>query len=90
MKAAQKIRDSVECSHCHNRMELLRIKKYTGRYPLVLVILGVFCSLFFFGALVGIPILLSGIYMAKARETISHCSNCGHYFKVFGQEDGSE
>ena len=42
--------------------------------------------LFLIGALVGIPMLLLGIYMATTKETISRCPNCGHYFKVWVQE----
>jgi DNA-directed RNA polymerase subunit RPC12/RpoP len=34
--------------------------------------------------------LLVGIYMATAEETISHCPNCGHYFKVWVKEKVSE
>ena len=64
-------------------------KPIEGRWPTVLIVAGVFCSLFLIGALVGIPMLLLGIYMATARETISCCSNCGHYYKVWMREEGS-
>ena len=82
MKVAEKIRDSVDCRQCHAPMEVLRVKKHPGRWPSVLMVSGVLCCLFFVGALVGIPLLLLGIYMAMAKETISHCPSCGHYFKV--------
>jgi len=70
-------------------MELLKVKKYPGRWPAVLVVTGVFCCLLLVGALVGIPMLLLGIYMATAHETISHCPNCGHYYKVWMTGEGS-
>ncbi len=80
---AEKIKDAAACLHCQTRMELLKVKKYPGRWPAVLVVTGVLCSLFLIGALVGIPMLLLGIYMATAYETISNCPNCGHYYKVW-------
>ncbi len=87
MTAAEKIRRSVGCSQCHAAMEVVSVKKHPGRWPIALVVLGVLCCLFFVGALVGLPLLLVGIYMAMAKETISHCPNCGHYFKVWMQEE---
>ena len=89
MKVGEKITDSVECRECHTQMELLRVKKHPGRWPPVLMISGVVCCLFFVGALIGIPMLLLGIYMATAKETMSHCPNCGHYFKVLIRDEGS-
>ena len=88
-EVVEDIRDAVDCLHCHTRMELLKKKKYPGRWPIVLMVAGVFCSLFFIGALLGIPMLLLGIYMAMVQETVSHCPNCGHYFKVWIQEGES-
>ena len=82
-------RDTVACTHCQTRMELSHVKKYPGRWPAVLIAAGVFCCLFLIGALVGIPMLLLGIYMATAKETISRCPDCGHYFKVWTGEVGS-
>ena len=83
------INGTASCLHCHTPMELLKVKKYSGRWPAVLVVTGVFCCLFLIGALIGIPILLIGIYMATAQETISRCPNCGHYFRVWVQEEVS-
>lgn len=85
----EEIRDAAECIHCQTGMELLKIKKYSGRWPVALIIIGVFCSLFLIGALVGIPILLLGIYMATAKETISLCPNCGHFYKVWLKREES-
>lgn len=83
MKRGGKIADSVACRECRAEMEILRIKRYPGRWPTVLIISGVVCSLFFVGAVIGIPLLLLGIYMATAKDTVSHCPNCGHYFKMW-------
>ena len=82
-------RDTVVCTHCRTRMDVLHVKKYPERWPAILVVAGVFCCLFFIGAVVGIPMLLLGIYMATAKETISRCPKCGHYFKVWKRKEGS-
>ncbi|MFH1489203.1 MAG: LITAF-like zinc ribbon domain-containing protein [Pseudomonadota bacterium] len=86
---ADENRDSAACIHCQTRMELLHVKKYPGGWPAVLVVAGVFCCFFFIGPLVGIPLLLLGMYTATAKETISLCPKCGHYFKVWIGEKGS-
>lgn len=80
---------SVVCRHCKNRMEPIRRKKYSKRLSAGLVLGGVLCCLFFIGALIGIPMLLAGIYMAVAEETVNYCSDCGYYYKVWGGEDMS-
>jgi len=77
---------SVVCRHCKSPMEPIRRKKYSKRWAVGLVLGGVFCCLFFIGALVGIPMLLVGIYMAMAEETINHCSSCGYYYEVWSEE----
>lgn len=82
-------RRTVACTQCHTGMDVLRVKKYPGRWPALLVVAGVFCCLFLIGAVVGIPMLLLGIYMATAKETISRCPECGHYFKVWVREERS-
>ena len=70
------------CHHCHTEMKLIKVKKYPGYWPAVIVVTGVLCSLLLTGALIGIPLILIGLYMATAQETIRHCQGCGHYFKV--------
>jgi len=91
MSEAKKVKNSVDCRHCHSQMEVIKVKKYSGKWPLILVVTGVFCCLFFVGAIIGIPMLLLGIYLVTAEETISYCPNCGNYFKVLlvNQDAGS-
>ena len=73
---------AVECRHCKTPMEVVRARKYSKKTSIVLMAGGLFCSLFFIGALIGVPILVAGIYMFMAQDTISHCPGCGFYFKV--------
>lgn len=64
-------------------MELLISKKHAGNWPIALILLGVFCTLFLGGAILGIPLLLLGIYLYTAKDTISYCSGCGYHFKIW-------
>lgn len=82
MTMAENTNDGVACRHCRTPMELLKVKKFPGGWPILLIVAGVFCSLFFVGVIIGIPMMLLGIYMAMAGETINHCSNCGNYYRV--------
>lgn len=79
---SKETRDGAACHHCQTEMKLRKVKKYPGYWPAVIVVAGILCSLFLTGALVGIPLILIGIYMATAQETVRHCPGCGHYFKV--------
>ncbi len=76
-------RATSSCRQCDSRMELVNVKKFAGRWPMALIIAGVFCCLFFIGALVGIPLLIGGIYMATAKVNINRCPECGYYYNVW-------
>ncbi len=77
------IENPMECGGCHTPMEVATVKKFPGKGPAAMIAGGLFSSLFIFGALVGVPLLALGIYMATAKQTISYCPNCGSYFKVW-------
>ena len=74
----------VECNQCDTPMLLVKIKKYPGAWPYVLIALGTLFTLFLIGPIIGVPMLLLGIYMVTYREVISLCPSCGAYFKVLG------
>ncbi len=79
----------VECQYCESQMKLTLIRKFPGFWPYVLICLGFVFTLFVVGAILGIPILLTGIYMLISRETISLCPGCGAYFQVLVLDDDS-
>jgi hypothetical protein len=74
--------DPMICSQCQTPMETASIKKYPGNWPTVLICLGIFFTFFFIGAVLGIPMILLGIYMSLAKESVCHCPNCGNYFRI--------
>ena len=77
------IRKPVTCRHCGCKMDILTVKKHTGKWPYTLLASGAFCFLFLGGPILGIPMVIAGIYMLTADMTISYCPECGHYFKVY-------
>lgn len=72
----------VRCRNCDAPMTLVRMRKHPGPWPYILMVLGIFFSLFIVGPLVGVPMLILGLYMALSSEVVSLCSDCGAYFKV--------
>lgn len=79
----KKKRKSVICRHCGSKMDILTIKKHAGKWSYSLLAGGAFCFLFLGGPILGIPMVIGGIYMLTAEMTISYCPGCGHYFKVY-------
>ena len=91
MSEAEQVNDREVCPQCGARIELRQIKKYPGNMPLMLTGLGVLGILFFVGALVGIALILGGIYMLTARETVRYCPSCRYcYRKLAGRQDNGE
>ena len=86
MNAAKPKGPAVGCRHCDGTMEVLSVKKHSGKWPLILIVAGLFCFFFLGGPLLGVPMLLLGIYMYTAQVTISYCEQCGHYFRVWLKE----
>ena len=85
MTATQK-KELIQCSKCGEDMELMTAKKHTGKSPLVLMAGGIFCILFIGGALLGIPLLLLGIYQFTAKQIINYCPGCGYHYKAWKPE----
>jgi hypothetical protein len=88
MMGREKNRNTVECRHCQAKMVVSDVKRYTGKWPLAVGGVGVATCLVG-GVLIGIPLLLGGIYMSTARQTICHCPECGFHYKVWLPEEES-
>ncbi len=73
---------NVTCHRCDSSMLLVKIKKYPGWWPHTLTGLGFFLSFLIVGPVVGIPLMLVGIYMLIGSQIVSICPVCGSYFKV--------
>jgi hypothetical protein len=75
--------NAPNCQHCQDRMVVEEVRKHPGSWPKVLCGLGLLFSMFMVGPIVGIPMLLIGIYMYQAKETICLCPSCGYHYQVF-------
>jgi len=73
---------AAHCRHCQTPMDVIRVKSYSGKWAIWAIAAGVILSLVG-GLLFGLLLLVAGVYMAVADETISSCPNCGYYFKVY-------
>lgn len=78
---------SVACAQCGEEMVGIKAKKFPGKLPYVILGLGFFFSLFVGGLLIGLPVVLGGVYMLMARDTLNLCRTCGYYFKVYSPEE---
>lgn len=76
------VKGSMNCRQCGGEMEKTTVGKFPGNMPWVLMGLGFFLSIFIFGPLVGLLVLLAGIYMVTAKETVIRCEDCGYYYRV--------
>jgi len=72
----------VPCNQCDTPMDILRIRKYEGNWPYWVIAGGVLLSLLG-GFVIGVFVLLCGVYAASAREVVSCCPKCGYYFKAY-------
>ncbi len=72
------------CKHCNTKMLLIKMKKYQGSWPWVLIICGIIAFFFihFGGPIIGLPMLIFGVYMVTTSHKITMCPECGYYFKV--------
>jgi len=77
---------AINCTHCGNEMTIAKVKKYTGSSPLFMLGLGLLSSLFLVGPIIGLPMILIGLYMVIAKETVKLCPSCGFYYRVYLQE----
>ena len=70
-------------------MRRITLKRYSGKWTWWLLGGGVFCSLFLGGVLLGIPLLLAGIYRLTARWSINCCRDCGYHYEILPEGRGA-
>nr|WCC90925.1 hypothetical protein [Desulfobacteraceae bacterium] len=82
MSSEHEFGKSVVCRYCQDEMERMTVKTFPGNWPLGIMIVGLICCFLVIGPLVGIPLLIVGIYMLLAENPINFCPSCGHYYKI--------
>ncbi|MBF0245180.1 MAG: hypothetical protein HQL31_07885 [Planctomycetes bacterium] len=66
----------LSCHLCGGEMKARTGRKHSKGFGLTLSLLGVFCILFWIGAILGIPLLLIGLYITFAKRDLWVCSGC--------------
>ena len=74
---------NVECRQCGERMELLTVQKQAGKWPITFMVVGTACTLFIGGPLLGVPLILLGVYQYTAKQIINYCPSCGYHYRVW-------
>ncbi len=74
--------DAVQCRQCQTPMILVKIRKNVGIWPYIFVGMGIIFTLFFVGAILGIPMIILGLYMLTTTPIVSRCPSCGYYFET--------
>ena len=77
------IKDNLAmCNHCDTQMVLLKMNKYPGNWPWILIGLGLLAFFFihFGGPIIGLPMILLGAYLVTVKQVISMCPKCGYHF----------
>ena len=67
---------ALTCSACHGTMTAYTGPKYNKNVCLFMIISGIFCILFWIGAVLGIPLLILGIFMASSKRKLWVCKDC--------------
>ncbi|MBF0482955.1 MAG: hypothetical protein HQK81_14460 [Desulfovibrionaceae bacterium] len=75
-------RAGADCKQCSAPMDIIKAKKYESKWAAWLIGAGVLLSIFG-GIFIGPFLILGGVYMAVAQETITCCPKCGYYFKAY-------
>ncbi|MBF0376892.1 MAG: hypothetical protein HQK72_05370 [Desulfamplus sp.] len=73
----------IECRQCGDKMDLVTVKKHTGKWPATFIALGATFTLFIGGPILGVPFILLGVYQYTAKEMINYCPSCGYHYRVF-------
>ncbi|GFK92301.1 hypothetical protein NNJEOMEG_00124 [Fundidesulfovibrio magnetotacticus] len=71
----------AKCKQCDTAMDIIQADKFDKKWAYGTIAFGALFTLFG-GLFLGIIIVVAGIYMAGAKETISCCTRCGYYFKT--------
>ncbi|MBF0209272.1 MAG: hypothetical protein HQK68_00155 [Desulfamplus sp.] len=84
--AVTKTKKFIECRQCGDKMDLITVKRHSAKWPATFVALGATCTLFIGGPILGVPLMLLGVYQYTSKQTVSYCPSCGYHYRVFMSE----
>lgn len=64
------------CTLCNGEMQPYTGPRYSRKVGGFLIVSGIFCMLFWVGAVLGIPLLVIGLYMTGAKRLLWVCKEC--------------
>lgn len=64
------------CTLCNGEMQQYTGPRYSRRLGLFLIVCGILAILFWIGAVLGIPLLIIGLYMYSAKRQLWVCREC--------------
>ena len=64
------------CTLCNGEMVPYTGKRYSGKVSGFMIIAGIGCTLFWVGAVLGLPLLIAGIIMRGAKRELWVCEDC--------------
>jgi len=64
------------CTHCNGEMTQYSGPRHNRKVAGFFIILGIVCVLFWVGMVLGIPLILIGIYMLTAKRDLWVCKEC--------------
>lgn len=66
----------IICTLCNGEMQQYTGPRYSRNLGWFLIISGILCTLFWVGAVLGIPFIIIGLYMIGARRQLWVCKEC--------------
>ena len=78
------------CNLCNGQMQLYSGPRFSRKLGGVLVVAGLFAIFFWIGPVLGIPLLLMGLYMVGAKRQLWVCKECNtaiERVELEGQEE---
>jgi len=64
------------CTACNGEMNEYTGYKHSKGLGVFLILSGIFCILFWIGAVLGIPLFIIGMYMTSAKRNLWVCQDC--------------
>lgn len=66
----------IICSFCNGEMQRYTGPRFNRKAGGFLILAGILATLFWVGAVLGIPLILIGIYMMSAKRQLWVCKDC--------------
>ena len=67
---------AIVCNLCNGQMQLYSGPRFSRKLGGFLVVAGIFAIFFWIGPVLGIPLLLMGLYMVGAKRQLWVCKEC--------------